>query len=319
MQKTESTEPEKKSADFQKFLYQESAELVIIATEFFLCHVCRIGGEQAGRLMDPAGAAAGDARGQKGKIIKLRKGFFNMKIIKASNYDEMSKKAAQVIAAQITLKGDSVLGLATGSSPEGTYKYLIDWYNQGDLDFSGITSVNLDEYVGLTADHDQSYAYFMRKHLFDHVNIDLANTNIPCGIAEDPAAECSNYDARIKSLGGVDLQLLGIGPNGHIGFNEPGDELVAGTHVTDLKESTIDANQRFFASRDDVPRQAFTMGIRDILQAKRIVLVASGKNKADAVKKMVFGPITTAVPASLLQVHPDCTVVVDADAWSLCE
>ena len=137
-----------------------------------------------------------------------------MKIIKASNYDEMSKKAAQVIAAQITLKGDSVLGLATGSSPEGTYKYLIDWYNQGDLDFSGITSVNLDEYVGLTADHDQSYAYFMRKHLFDHVNIDLANTNIPCGIAEDPAAECSNYDAKIKSLGGVDLQLLGIGPNG---------------------------------------------------------------------------------------------------------
>ena len=231
----------------------------------------------------------------------------------------MSKKAAQVIAAQITLKGDSVLGLATGSSPEGTYKYLIDWYNQGDLDFSGITSVNLDEYVGLTADHDQSYAYFMRKHLFDHVNIDLANTNIPSGIAEDPAAECSNYDAKIKSLGGVDLQLLGIGPNGHIGFNEPGDELVAGTHVTDLKESTIDANQRFFASRDDVPRQAFTMGIRDILQAKRIVLVASGKNKADAVKKMVFGPITTAVPASLLQVHPDCTVVVDADAWSLCE
>ena len=232
-----------------------------------------------------------------------------MRLIRAKDYADVSRKAANIIAAQVHLKPDCVLGLATGSSPVGTYQVLIKKYENGELDFSQVKTVNLDEYVGLSKDHDQSYAYFMRNNLFDHVNIDQANCNIPSGLTDDPEAECAAYDKKIASLGGTDLQLLGMGPNGHIGFNEPDETFTPGTHCVKLAESTIDANQRFFASRDDVPRQAYTMGIWGIMQAKRILLVANGKNKAAAIKAAVTGPIDPKVPASILQLHPDVTVI----------
>ena len=239
-----------------------------------------------------------------------------MKVIKTSSYDEMSKVAANILAAQITLKPDSVLGLATGSSPVGMYKELIKKYENGDIDFSAIKTVNLDEYKGLTRDNDQSYYYFMNDNLFDHVNIDKAQTNVPNGMAEDAEAECVRYEALIKELGGVDLQLLGIGRNGHIGFNEPSDSFDKYTHLSDLEESTIEANKRFFASADDVPRQAFSMGIGTIMSAKKIVVVASGYDKAHAVKMACLGPVTPQCPGSILQFHPDVTVICDAEAYS---
>ena len=217
-----------------------------------------------------------------------------MRIIKAKDYDAMSRAAAHIIAAQIQLKPNCVLGLATGSSPIGTYKQLIEWNKAGDLDFSAVRSVNLDEYAGLTPDHDQSYAYFMRHNLFDHVNIDLANTNVP-----------------------IDLQLLGLGVNGHIGFNEPDDHFSLGTHKVTLTESTRDANKRFFASIDEVPTHAYTMGVRDIMQAQRVLMVASGANKAQAIKDAFFGPVTPQVPASILQYHKDFILVADEEALSL--
>ena len=237
-----------------------------------------------------------------------------MRLIRVKDYEALSRRAADVIAAQVILKPACVLGLATGSSPEGAYRHLIARFEAGELDFSGVRTVNLDEYVGLLPDHPQSYAYFMRSRLFDHVNIKAENTHIPSGVASDPALECGEYDALIRSLGGVDLQLLGIGPNGHIGFNEPGDALEAGTHVADLTSATIQANKRFFEKEEDVPRQAFTMGVRDILQARKILLVASGANKADALCQALRGPITTRVPASLLQLHPDVTIIADEAA-----
>ena len=245
-----------------------------------------------------------------------------MRLIRAKDYDELSAIAARVIAAPVTLKPNCVLGLATGSSPEGTYKELIAAYNRGELDFSQVRTVNLDEYVGLEPTHDQSYAYFMRDRFFDHVNIDLKNTNVPDGMNPDPAAECARYDALIQSMGGIDLQLLGIGPNGHIGFNEPGDTFSLGTqqikltHIIELAPSTIDANKRFFASIDDVPTHARTMGIRDIMQARRILLVASGENKAQAVKGLLTGAISPQMPCTILQYHPDCIVVADEAALS---
>ncbi|MBQ8802631.1 MAG: glucosamine-6-phosphate deaminase [Tyzzerella sp.] len=239
-----------------------------------------------------------------------------MKIIKAADYNEMSRIAANILAAQITLKPNSVLGLATGSSPIGMYKELIKKYEAGDIDFSDISTVNLDEYKGLTRDNDQSYYYFMNDNLFDHVNIDKERTNVPNGMAEDPEGECVRYEALIKELGGVDLQLLGIGRNGHIGFNEPSDSFDKATHLADLEESTIEANKRFFASIDDVPRQAFSMGIGTIMSAKKIVVVASGSDKADAVKKAFTGPVTPQVPGSILQFHPDVTVICDAEAYA---
>ena len=240
-----------------------------------------------------------------------------MRIYEVKNYEEMSRKAANVISAQVITKPNCVLGLATGSTPIGAYKQLIEWYNKGDLDFSEVRSVNLDEYKGLTADNDQSYAYFMRTNLFDHINIKKENTNIPDGLEPDIEKECSRYNSVIDALGGVDLQLLGLGNNGHIGFNEPADAFANGTHCVTLAESTIQANARFFESIEDVPTQAYTMGIRNIMQAKSILLVASGEAKADALYKSLFGPITPEVPASILQLHSNVTIVADEAALSL--
>ena len=232
-----------------------------------------------------------------------------MKFITVDSYEKLSRKAANIISAQIITKPNSVLGLATGSSPVGTYRQLIEWYNKGDLDFSNVVSINLDEYVGLTEENDQSYRYFMQKNLFDHVNIRRESTYVPNGCATDTDRECSEYDARIEAYGGIDLQLLGIGLDGHIGFNEPADVFEKGTHVVDLHESTIKANARFFANESDVPRKAITMGMGAIMQAKKVLLIANGKAKKDILQKAFFGPITPAVPASILQLHPDLTVI----------
>ena len=240
-----------------------------------------------------------------------------MRFIPCADYTAMSRQAANLISAQVIVKPNCVLGLATGSTPIGTYKQLIEWYNKGDLSFAQVRSVNLDEYKGLSGDHDQSYRYFMQNNLFNHVDIDVANTSVPNGMAEDANAECAAYDAHIRELGGIDLQLLGMGHNGHIGFNEPADEFVGPTHVVELAQSTIDANKRFFASEADVPRQALTMGMAAILQARSVVVVVSGEDKAEIVHKAFFGPITPRVPASLLQLHPNVTVVGDEAAFSV--
>ena len=240
-----------------------------------------------------------------------------MRLIRAKDYNDVSRKAANIIAAQIYLKPDCVLGLATGSSPVGTYKELIAKYEAGDLDLSKVRTVNLDEYVGLTKDHDQSYAYFMRSNLFDHVNINQNNCNIPNGMNPDAEAECARYDAVIDAFGGADLQLLGLGPNGHIGFNEPGEAFELETHCVDLTPATIEANKRFFDGNEDlVPKQAYTMGIKTIMQARKVLMVANGKGKADIVKKAFFGPVTPEVPASILQMHPDFILVGDEEALS---
>ncbi|MBQ3104921.1 MAG: glucosamine-6-phosphate deaminase [Lachnospiraceae bacterium] len=240
-----------------------------------------------------------------------------MRIIKTKDYDDMSRKAAAIIAAQVVFKPDCVLGLATGSTPIGTYENLVKAYQNGDLDFSRVKSVNLDEYRGLPKENDQSYYYFMQDHLFRHVNIDPGNTYLPDGTDADSDKACREYEAIISGLGGQDLQLLGLGHNGHIGFNEPNDVFDKVTHCVDLTERTIEANKRFFASAEEVPRQAYTMGIGTIMQAKKILVVVSGKDKAQIVKDAFFGPVTPRVPASILQMHPDVTVVADADALSL--
>ena len=239
-----------------------------------------------------------------------------MIIYRAKDYNDLSRKAANIISAQVIMKPNCVLGLATGSSPEGMYAQLVDWYNKGDLDFAKVKSVNLDEYRGLSRENEQSYYYFMHKHLFDKVNIDVNNTYLPNGLAEDPEEECRRYDALIESLGGVDLQLLGMGHNGHIGFNEPGDHYDKGTHCVDLQQSTIEANKRFFASEDEVPRQAYTMGIGTIMKAKKILVIVSGAEKAEILKEALYGPITPQVPASVLQMHSDVIVIADEAALS---
>lgn len=237
-----------------------------------------------------------------------------MKIYKAKDYKDMSRKAANIISAQVIMKPNCVLGLATGSTPIGTYDQLVEWYNKGDLDFSEVTTVNLDEYKGLPRTNDQSYYYFMHQHLFDRVNIDPERTNVPNGMEPDAEKECGRYEELIRSLGGVDLQLLGLGHNGHIGFNEPGEAFEKETHCVDLTESTIEANKRFFASADDVPKQGYTMGIKTIMQAKKILIVVNGENKADIVERAFFGPVTPEVPASILQLHNDVTLVGDEAA-----
>lgn len=239
-----------------------------------------------------------------------------MKVYRAKDYEDMSRKAANILSAQVTLKPDSVLGLATGSTPIGTYKRLIAGYKNGDLDFSQVKSVNLDEYRGLPRDNDQSYYYFMYNNLFKDINIDLNNTNIPDGTEPDSDKECSRYDAVVASMGGVDIQVLGLGHNGHIGFNEPADEFPKNTHCVDLTESTIEANKRFFADVNDVPRQAYTMGIQTIMSAKKILLLVSGADKAQILRDVICGPITPQVPASILQLHNDVIVIADEAALS---
>lgn len=239
-----------------------------------------------------------------------------MKIYKAKDYDDLSRKAANIISSQVLMKPDCVLGLATGSTPIGTYKQLIEMYNRGDLDFSEVKSVNLDEYRGLTRDNDQSYYYFMNNNLFKHININMDRTNVPDGTEADSDKECGRYEDVIKSLGGVDLQLLGLGHNGHIGFNEPDSSFAPITHCVDLTESTIEANKRFFSSIDEVPKQAYTMGIGTIMKAKKILLVVSGADKAQILHDVLRGPVTPQVPASVLQLHNDVVVVVDEAAMS---
>lgn len=240
-----------------------------------------------------------------------------MKIIKAKDYNDMSRKAANIISAQIIMKPNCVLGLATGSTPIGTYAQLVEWYRKGDLDFSEVVTVNLDEYKGLSRDNEQSYYYFMYDKLFGKVNIDLKNTFLPDGMEPDSNKACADYNNVIAQTGGVDLQLLGLGHNGHIGFNEPGMAFEAQTHCVNLTESTMKANQRFFASREDVPKQAYTMGIKTIMQAKKILVVVNGEDKAAIVKEAFFGPITPKVQASVLQLHNDVTIVADETALSL--
>lgn len=232
-----------------------------------------------------------------------------MRLITTETYESMSRHAANIISAQVIIKPESVLGLATGSSPLGTYKQLIEWYNKGDIDFSSVTSVNLDEYVGLDSKNEQSYRYYMNHNFFNHINISINNTFVPNGCAVDLAGEGQRYDEHIANLGGIDLQLLGIGLDGHIGFNEPDKYFVKSTHVVDLHESTIKANSRFFTNEDEVPKKAITMGMVSIMQAKNILLIANGKAKWDVLEKAFYGPITPEIPASILQLHPNITVI----------
>jgi len=237
-----------------------------------------------------------------------------MRYFEVESYAEMSKMAANLIASVITCKPNAVLGLATGSTPIGTYNELIRKNKAGELDFSAVRSVNLDEYYGLSGDNDQSYRYFMNDHLFNHINIDINNTNVPNGLAKDPKAEGERYDALIKELGGVDIQLLGIGVDGHIGFNEPDSVFIAPTHLVDLDPSTIEANSRFFDSADDVPRQALTMGMMSIMKAKKILMVVSGENKKKILDEALNGPVDPKNQASMIQLHPDVTVIYTKEA-----
>ena len=244
-----------------------------------------------------------------------------MKLYRAKDYYDMSRKAANIISAQIIMKPNCVLGLATGSTPVGTYKQLIEWYHKGDLDFSRVKTANLDEYKGLTRENEQSYYHFMKEHLFQHVNIKESNTHIPDGMEADAEKEAARYEEVVKDLGDVDLQLLGLGHNGHIGFNEPSDIFPKDTHIVDLQESTIEANKRFFDTIDQVPRQAYTMGIGTIMRAKKILLIVSGKEKADILRDALTGPVSSRVPASILQLHPDVIIVADEEAlsrWETC-
>ena len=232
-----------------------------------------------------------------------------MKFITVDTYEKLSRQAANIISAQVILKPDSVLGLATGSSPLGTYKQLIKWYEKGDIDFSNVITVNLDEYVGLNGENTQSYRYFMNENFFHHINIDINNTFVPNGCADNLDLEGKKYDEHIRDIGGIDLQLLGIGHDGHIGFNEPDKYFVISTHIVDLHESTIKANSRFLSKIDEVPKRAITMGMVSIMQAKKILLIASGSEKRDILEKAFYGPITPEIPASILQLHPDITVI----------
>ena len=239
-----------------------------------------------------------------------------MKVYRAEDYTSMSRRAANILSAQVILKPDSVLGLATGSTPVGMYRQLINWYDKGDIDFSQTRTVNLDEYLGLAPDHEQSYRHFMQENLFDHINIRPENTHVPDGLAPDPEEECRRYNQIIAGLGGIDLQVLGMGHNGHIGFNEPEEAFELETHVVDLTQDTIRANARFFSSPDQVPRRAITMGIKSIMQARQILVVVSGADKADIVRRAFAGPVTPLVPASILQMHPHLSLVGDEAALS---
>ncbi|MBR3680894.1 MAG: glucosamine-6-phosphate deaminase [Clostridia bacterium] len=241
-----------------------------------------------------------------------------IKIIYGKTAYDAGINGADVITALLQKKKNAVLGLATGSSPIGMYTELIARYKSGEISFADVKSVNLDEYVGLSADHDQSYSYFMHHNLFNHVDIKEENTNLPNGLAADPKAECERYDAVVASMGGVDIQVLGIGNNGHIGFNEPDVAFSKGTGLVDLTDSTIDANARFFAKREDVPTQALSMGVGQIMNADKVLLLAMGKGKADILEKSLFGPVTPSVPASILQFFKgEVIVCADEDALSV--
>ncbi len=239
-----------------------------------------------------------------------------MKVIVCENYEELSNQAAKIVSSQLIVKPNSILGLATGSTPIGLYQNLIDMNKKGEIDFSEVKTYNLDEYYPIKKSNDQSYDYFMNEQLFSHVNIDKNNTNIPNGEAEDPVAECERYENELSKIGGVDLQILGIGQNGHIAFNEPDENLIAVTHLTGLTKSTIEANSRFFASEDEVPKKALTMGMGSILKAKKIVILANGENKSKAVAELLNDNITTSNPATMLKVHPDVTLICDKAAFS---
>ena len=241
-----------------------------------------------------------------------------MDIIRARDYEDMSLKAAGIVADLIRKKPDAVLGLATGSSPIGLYKALIDMYQRGELDMSGVTTANLDEYVGLSPDNEQSYRHFMDHYLFDHVNIDKARTFVPDGMAEDADAECRRYEALLSKIGERDLQLLGLGLDGHIGFNEPSEAFSDVTCCVELDQSTIEANKRFFSSAEEVPGKAYTMGIGTIMRAKKILMVVNGEAKADILEKVIRGPVCPGVPASILRFHRDVTIVADEAALSKC-
>lgn len=240
-----------------------------------------------------------------------------MKIFVVDDYHQLSAKAAAIVAGQVILKNNAVLGLATGSTPEGMYAQLAQMYRNAAVDFSAVTTFNLDEYVGLDSGHPQSYHYYMHQHFFNHVNIPGQNIHIPSGVEKDSAAFGQAYDAMIEAAGGIDLQVLGIGGNGHIGFNEPGRHLNVQTHLVELSEETIEANSRFFKTREGVPCQAVTMGMGSIMKAQRILLLASGKGKARAIKETVNGKISTEVPASFLQLHHAVTLIVDQEAAAL--
>lgn len=232
-----------------------------------------------------------------------------MKFYSYKTYNELSHHAAKIIAAVMINREDAVLGLATGSTPIGTYKELIDLNKKGDITFKNVTTVNLDEYCGLDGSNDQSYRYFMDNNLFNFVDIDKSKTFVPNGCAPDLEKEGENYDNMIKSFGGIDIQLLGIGLDGHIGFNEPADVFTKQTHVVDLHPSTIEANARFFEKEEDVPKKAITMGMMSIMQAKKVLLIANGEKKRAIVEKAFNGPVDPQVPASILQLHPDVTVI----------
>ncbi len=242
-----------------------------------------------------------------------------MKVIVVKDYEEMSDQGAEIMKEVIKNNPSCVLGLATGDTPIGMYNRLAEAYEKGELDFSKVSSVNLDEYYPISPDNDQSYRYFMNKNLFDRINIDKANTNVPDGMAKDVEKSCAEYEEKIDALGGIDIQVLGIGRNGHIGFNEPDSELIPATHLTNLTDSTIAANARFFESENDVPKHALTMGIESVFKARKIIVVASGANKAEAIRATVCGNLSTNCPASLLRLHPDVTIICDEAAYSLCK
>lgn len=238
-----------------------------------------------------------------------------MRVIICENYEEMSKQAAKLVISQVNLKPNSILGLATGSTPIGMYDKLIEANKKGEVDFSEVTTFNLDEYYPLSADNDQSYHYFMNEHLFSKTNIPFERTHVPDGEAANPEKECEEYDKKIDAAGGIDLQILGIGQNGHIGFNEPDKNLIAGTHLTGLTDSTIEANSRFFEKKEDVPTKALTMGIASILKSKKIIIMANGAAKHEVVSALMTPDITTDIPATMLKVHSDVVVICDKEAF----
>lgn len=241
-----------------------------------------------------------------------------MNFILAETYEDMSRKAADLLAAVVAHHPECVLGLATGSTPIGLYRCLVEDCAAGHVSFAHVQSFNLDEYRGLDPRHSQSYRYFMQQHLFDHVDIDPAKTHVPDGFNPDEQAACAAYEQAIRAAGGIDVQLLGLGHNGHIGFNEPCDAFPVDTHCVQLTDSTIQANSRLFDSIDEVPREAYTMGVGTIMKARKIVVVASGADKAPIVREAFFGPVRPQVPASVLQLHPDVTIILDTEAASLC-